>query len=89
MQNGLCPAHDKNCRFCLIKGNFESCCSKKHQDQKKKAVNHMDYHYQNYGTNNDNNNDSSDEEGYIFGLEIGENNQANVNSVKSKQQRLV
>ena len=48
----------------------------------------MDYHYQSYGTNNNNNNDSSDEEGYLFGLETGENNQANVNSVKSKHKRL-
>ena len=86
-QNGLCPAHDKNCRFCSIKGHFESCCRKKHQNQKRKTVNHMDNYYQNYGTNN-NDNDSSEEEAYLFGLEFGENNQASINSVKSKQPRL-
>ena len=84
---GLCPGHDKNCRFCSIKGHFESCCRKKHQDQKRKIVNHMDNYYQNYGTNN-NDNDSSEEEAYLFGLELGENSQANINSVKSKQLRL-
>ena len=72
-QNGLCPAHDKNCRFCSIKGHFESCCRKKHQNQKRKTVNHMDNYYQNYGTNN-NDNDSSEEEAYLFGLEFGESN---------------
>ena len=53
----------------------------------RKTVNHMDNYYQNYGTNN-NDNDSSEEEGYLFGLEFGENSQANINSVKSKQPRL-
>ena len=89
-QNGLCPAHDKNCRFCSIKGHFESCCRKKHQNQKRKTVNQVDNYYQNYGTNNNdnNNNNSSEEEAYLFGLELGENSQANINSVKSIQPRL-
>ena len=47
----------------------------------------MDNYYQNYGTNN-NDNDSSEEEAYLFGLEFGENNQASIDSVKSKQPRL-
>ena len=52
--------------------------------RQRQTVNHRENYYQKYGTNNINN-DGSEEEGYLLGLEIEENSQANVNTVKSKQ----